>query len=157
MRCPSSVAPGLYRLFPLWYMLESEFFCFLYGRLCRMEFTALGGLVTGTGYFGTLIFGIIKRALIPFGLHHVFYLPFWQTAVGGTMEVAGQLVQGGQNIFFAQLADPSTVHFSADATRYFSGEFIFMIFGLPGAALAMYHCAKPEEKNRRAGFCSPRH
>lgn len=113
---------------------------------------ALGGLVTGTGYFGTLIFGIIKRALIPFGLHHVFYLPFWQTAVGGTMEVAGQLVQGGQNIFFAQLADPSTVHFSADATRYFSGEFIFMIFGLPGAALAMYHCAKPEKKKAAGGL-----
>ena len=113
---------------------------------------ALGGLVTGTGYFGTLIFGIIKRALIPFGLHHVFYLPFWQTAVGGTMEVAGQLVQGGQNIFFAQLADPSTVHFSADATRYFSGEFIFMIFGLPGAALAMYQCAKPEKKKQAGGL-----
>ena len=113
---------------------------------------ALGGLVTGTGYFGTLIFGIVKRALIPFGLHHVFYLPFWQTAVGGTMEVAGQLVQGGQNIFFAQLADPSTVHFSADATRYFSGEFIFMIFGLPGAALAMYQCAKPEKKKQAGGL-----
>ena len=82
---------------------------------------ALGGLVTGTGYFGTLIFGIIKRALIPFGLHHVFYLPFWQTAVGGSMEVAGQLVQGGQNIFFAQLADPSTVHFSADCGRRLHG------------------------------------
>ena len=108
---------------------------------------ALGGLVTGTGYVGTLIFGIIKRALIPFGLHHVFYMPFWQTAVGGTMEVAGQMVQGGQNIFFAQLADSANVaHFSADATRYFSGEFIFMMFGLPGAALAMYHCAKPEKK-----------
>ena len=113
---------------------------------------ALGGLVTGTGYIGTLIFGIIKRALIPFGLHHVFYLPFWQTAVGGTMEVAGQLVQGGQNIFFAQLADSSTVHFSADATRYFSGEFIFMIFGLPGAALAMYQCAKPEKKKQAGGL-----
>ena len=113
---------------------------------------ALGGLVTGTGYFGTLIFGIIKRALIPFGLHHVFYLPFWQTAVGGTMEVAGQLVQGGQNIFFAQLADPNTVHFSADATRYFSGEFIFMIFGLPGAALAMYRCARPEKKKQAGGL-----
>ena len=113
---------------------------------------ALGGLVTETGYFGTLIFGIVKRALIPFGLHHVFYLPFWQTAVGGTMEVAGQLVQGGQNIFFAQLADPSTVHFSADATRYFSGEFIFMIFGLPGAALAMYRCAKPEKKKQAGGL-----
>ena len=114
---------------------------------------ALGGLVTGSGYVGTLIFGLIKRALIPFGLHHVFYMPFWQTAVGGTMEVAGQLVQGGQNIFFAQLADSANVvHFSADATRYFSGEFIFMIFGLPGAALAMYHCAKPEKKKAAGGL-----
>ena len=114
---------------------------------------ALGGLVTGSGYLGTLIFGLIKRALIPFGLHHVFYMPFWQTAVGGTMEVAGQLVQGGQNIFFAQLADSANVvHFSADATRYFSGEFIFMIFGLPGAALAMYHCAKPEKKKAAGGL-----
>ena len=111
---------------------------------------ALGGLVTGTGYFGTLIFGIIKRALIPFGLHHVFYMPFWQTAVGGTMMVDGNLIQGGQNIFFAQLASSDVTHFSADATRYFSGEFIFMIFGLPGAALAMYRCAKPE-KNKAAG------
>lgn len=114
---------------------------------------ALGGLVTGSGYIGTLIFGIIKRALIPFGLHHVFYMPFWQTAVGGTMEVAGQMVQGGQNIFFAQLADSANVaHFSADATRYFSGEFIFMILGLPGAALAMYRCAKPEKKKAAGGL-----
>ena len=112
---------------------------------------ALGGLVTG--YFGTLIFGIVKRALIPFGLHHVFYLPFWQTAVGGTMEVGGKLIQGGQNIFFAQLADSAHItHFSADATRYFSGEFIFMIFGLPGAALAMYRTAKPEKKKAAGGL-----
>ena len=114
---------------------------------------ALGGLVTGSGYVGTLIFGLIKRALIPFGLHHVFYMPFWQTAVGGTMEIAGQMVQGGQNIFFAQLADSANIaHFSADATRYFSGEFIFMIFGLPGAALAMYQCAKPEKKKQAGGL-----
>ena len=114
---------------------------------------ALGGLVTGSGYAGTLIFGLIKRALIPFGLHHVFYMPFWQTAVGGTMEVAGQMVQGGQNIFFAQLADSANIaHFSADATRYFSGEFIFMIFGIPGAALAMYQCAKPEKKKAAGGL-----
>ena len=114
---------------------------------------ALGGLVTGTGYFGTLIFGLIKRALIPFGLHHVFYMPFWQTAVGGTAEVAGRVVEGGQNIFFAQLADSANIaHFSADATRYFSGEFIFMIFGLPGAALAMYRCAKPEKKKQAGGL-----
>ena len=113
---------------------------------------ALGGLVTGTGYFGTLIFGIIKCALIPFGLHHVFYMPFWQTAVGGTMMVDGNLIQGGQNIFFAQLASSNVAHFSADATRYFSGEFIFMIFGLPGAALAMSSCAKPEKKKAAGGL-----
>lgn len=114
---------------------------------------ALGGLVTGSGYIGTLIFGLIKRALIPFGLHHVFYMPFWQTALGGTMQVAGQTVEGGQNIFFAQLADSAHIaHFSADACRYFSGEFIFMMFGLPGAALAMYRCAKPEKKKQAGGL-----
>lgn len=114
---------------------------------------ALGGLVTGSGYAGTLVFGLIKRALIPFGLHHVFYMPFWQTAVGGTMDVAGNTIQGGQNIFFAQLANSADIaHFSADATRYFSGEFIFMIFGLPGAALAMYRCAKPEKKKAAGGL-----
>ena len=114
---------------------------------------ALGGLVTGSGYMGTLIFGVVKRALIPFGLHHVFYMPFWQTAVGGTADVAGHMIQGGQNIFFAQLADSAHIsHFSADATRYFSGEFIFMIFGLPGAALAMYRTAKPEKKKQVGGL-----
>ena len=120
--------------------------------LAQQGIFALGGLVTGTGYIGTLIFGIIKRALIPFGLHHVFYLPFWQTGVGGSMMIDGQLVQGGQNIFFAQLASPDVTHFSSDATRYFSGEFIFMIFGLPGAALAMYRCARPEKKKVAGGL-----
>lgn len=114
---------------------------------------ALGGLVTGTGYIGTFIFGLIKRSLIPFGLHHVFYIPFWHTAVGGTMEVAGKMVQGAQNIFFAQLADSANItHFSTDATRYFSGEFIFMIFGLPGGAFAIYRCAKPEKKKQVGGL-----
>lgn len=114
---------------------------------------ALGGLVTGSGYIGTLIFGLVKRALIPFGFHHVFYMPFWHTALGGTMDVAGQTIMGGQNIFFAQLADSANIaHFSADATRYFSGEFIFMIFGLPGAALAMYRQAKPEKKKTAGGL-----
>lgn len=114
---------------------------------------ALGGLVTGSGYVGTLIFGLIKRALIPFGLHHVFYTPFWHTALGGTAEVAGQIIEGGQNIFFAELANSGAIaKFSSDATRYFSGEFIFMIFGLPGAALAMYQCAKPEKKKAAGGL-----
>ncbi|MDO4623582.1 MAG: glucose PTS transporter subunit IIA [Eubacteriales bacterium] len=127
--------------------------CFFIWPLVQNGIYALGGLVTGSGYFGTLIFGIIKRALIPFGLHHVFYMPFWQTAVGGTMEVAGQMYEGGQNIFFAQLANSGSIaHFSADATRFFSGEFIFMIFGLPGAALAMYRTARPEKKKQAGGL-----
>ena len=107
---------------------------------------SLGHFITGTGYIGTFIFGIIKRCLVPFGLHHLFYLPFWQTAVGGTMVVDGTIVQGAQNIFFAQMTDPNLVHYSVEATRYFTGEFIFMIFGLPGAALAMYQCAHSKIK-----------
>lgn len=106
----------------------------------------LGKFVSTSGYFGTFVYGVIKRLLVPFGLHHVFYLPFWQTAIGGSMAVNGVMVHGGQNIFFAQLADPNILHFSSEATKYFTGEFIFMIFGLPGAALAMYHTAKPEAK-----------
>ena len=94
----------------------------------------------------------MERALIPFGLHHVFYLPFWQTGVGGSMEVAGKVIEGAQNIFFAQLSDPSVTHFSVEATRFMSGKFPLMIFGLPGAALAMYKCAKPEKRKAVGGL-----
>ena len=114
---------------------------------------ALGGAVQASGYLGTFLFGVIKRALIPFGLHHVFYMPFWQTAVGGTEVIDGVTYYGGQNIFFAELAHSSEItHFSANACRYFSGEFIFMIFGLPGAALAMYQTAKPNKKKQAGGL-----
>lgn len=113
---------------------------------------ALGGLVIKSGYAGTFIYGYIERALIPFGLHHVFYLPFWQTGLGGSMMIDGNLVQGAQNIFFAQLASPDTTSFTVEATRFMSGKFPFMIFGLPGAALAMYRCAKPEKKKLVGGL-----
>ena len=74
-------------------------------------------------------------------------------AINGMLVVNDKITADGQNIFFAQLADSANVaHFSADATRYFSGEFIFMIFGLPGAALAMYRCAKPEKKKAAGGL-----
>ena len=113
---------------------------------------AIGGVVLQAGYAGTWVYGLMERALIPFGLHHVFYLPFWQTALGGTMEVGGRLVEGAQNIFFAQLADPSVEHFAVSATRFMTGKFPLMIFGLPGAALAMYKVAKPEKKEAAAGL-----
>ena len=112
----------------------------------------VGDLVLRSGYAGTWIYGIMERALIPFGLHHVFYLPFWQTAVGGTAMVGGQLVEGAQNIFFAELATPGIAKFSVEATRFMAGKFSFMIFGLPGAAYAMYKCAKPEKRKIAGGL-----
>ncbi|MEE1031445.1 MAG: glucose PTS transporter subunit IIA [Ruminococcus sp.] len=113
---------------------------------------AVGNLVLKSGYAGTWVYGFMERLLIPFGLHHVFYLPFWQTGVGGTLEVAGQVIEGAQNIFFAQLSDPTVEHFAVSATRFMSGKFPLMIFGLPGAALAMYRCAKPEKKKVVGGL-----
>lgn len=113
---------------------------------------AVGDVVVRSGYFGTWVYGLMERLLIPFGLHHVFYLPFWQTAVGGTMEVAGRVVEGAQNIFFAQLADPTVERFAVSATRFMSGKFPLMIFGLPGAALAMYRTARVENRKKVGGL-----
>lgn len=113
---------------------------------------ALGDLVLRSGYAGTFIYGFIERILIPFGLHHVFYLPFWQTGVGGSALIDGVMVYGAQNIFFAQLASPSTLRFSVDACRFMSGKFPLMIFGLPGAALAMYTCADTKKKKAAGGL-----
>ena len=113
---------------------------------------SLGEFVLKSGYFGTFVYGFIERALIPFGLHHVFYLPFWQTGVGGSAMIDGNLIYGAQNIFFAELASPSTTEFSVSATRFMSGKFPMMILGLPGAALAMYTMAKPEKKKVAGGL-----
>ena len=113
---------------------------------------ALGAFVLASGYAGTWLYGFIERALIPFGLHHVFYIPFWQTALGGTAMVGGALVEGAQNIFFAELATPGIAHFSVEATRFMAGKFPLMIFGLPGAALALYRCAKPENRKAVGGL-----
>ena len=126
--------------------------CFFVWPTIQSGIFALGNLVMHSGYFGTAIFGFLERALIPFGLHHVFYLPFWQTSLGGTMEVAGKMVEGAQNIFFAQLADPNTKHFAVEACRFMTGKYSFMMAGLPGAAYAMYRCAKPEKRKIVGGL-----
>lgn len=112
----------------------------------------LGGLVDRTGYFGSFLFGFIVKLLGPLGLHHIFYLPFWQTALGGSMMLNGTQVQGAQNIFFAQLADPATQHYFVGTARFMSGKYLTMMFGMLGAALAMYHCAKPENKKKVFGL-----
>lgn len=107
----------------------------------------LGSIIQSSGYAGTFIFGFVERALIPFGLHHIFYLPFWQTAVGGSKEVGGRLIEGAQNIIFAELGDPSFVGpYSIEYARFMSGKFLFMIFGLPAAALAMYRVSRDSKK-----------
>lgn len=113
---------------------------------------SLGNLVLASGYFGTWIYGIIERALIPFGLHHVFYMPFWQTQLGGAAVIDGVLVQGAQNIYFAELASKATTQFSVEATRFMAGKFPFMIFGLPAASYAMYKLARPEKKKVVGGL-----
>lgn len=118
----------------------------------QLGIAQLGSLVLESGYAGTWIYGILERALIPFGLHHVFYMPFWQTELGGAMVIDGVTVQGAQNIFFAELASRSTEQFSASATRFMSGKFPFMIFGLPAAAFAMYRAARPEKRKVAGGL-----
>ncbi|MDY4813403.1 MAG: glucose PTS transporter subunit IIA [Ruminococcus sp.] len=125
---------------------------FFFWPVVQLGISQLGNLVLRSGYAGTWIYGIIERALIPFGLHHVFYMPFWQTELGGSMVIDGTTVQGAQNIFFAQLASDSTQHFSVEATRFMSGKFPFMIFGLPAAAFAMYRAARPEKKKVVGGL-----
>ena len=113
---------------------------------------SIGELFSATGYIGTLIYGFFLRMLGPFGLHHIFYLPFWTTALGGSEIVNGQLVEGTQRIFFAQLSDPNTVKYYEGISRFMSGRFITMMFGLVGAAFAIYKTAKPQNRKFVGGM-----
>ena len=90
----------------------------------------------------------MSRTLYVCGLHHVFYLPFWTTAAGGVAEVGGVMIEGWQNIFLAQLADPNTTHFFENIALYNSGRYIHMLFTMPAICLAMYHSI-PDKKRRK--------
>lgn len=135
----------------LFYVLVGILMYFVWPPI-QAAISGVGGFVLRSGYPGTWFYGFMERALIPFGLHHVFYIPFWQTAVGGAMEIGGKVVEGAQNIFFAELADPGNTRFSVEATRFMAGKFPLMIFGLPGASLAMYQAALPEKKKEVSGL-----
>ena len=114
---------------------------------------SFGHLASTLGIFGAFVYGLLLRTLYIFGLHHVFYLPFWTTAAGGTAIVAGTTVQGWQSIFLAQLADPSTTHFFKNISLYNSGRYIHMLFTLPAICLAMYHSIPDVKKRKRTiGF-----
>lgn len=111
-----------------------------------------GGAISAAGIFGTFLYGFLMRLCGAIGLHHMIYPMFWYTELGGTEVVAGATVVGAQNIFFAQLADPNHVGLFTEGTRFFAGRFSTMMFGLPAAALAMYHCVPKDRREKYAGL-----
>ncbi|MZJ27928.1 PTS transporter subunit EIIC [Collinsella sp. BIOML-A4] len=111
-----------------------------------------GEVISAAGVFGTFFYGFLMRLCGAIGLHHMIYPMFWYTELGGTTVVAGHSVVGAQNIFFAQLADPNHTGLFTEGTRFFAGRFATMMFGLPAAALAMYHCVPKERREKYAGL-----
>lgn len=109
-----------------------------------------GETIAKMGPFGTFLYGFLMRLSGAAGLHHMIYPMFWYTELGGVEVVAGQTIVGAQPIFFAQLADPNHVGLFTSGTRFFAGRFATMMFGLPGAALAMYHLV-PKERQKQFG------
>lgn len=118
-----------------------------------MGITGIGRIINGAGDFGPMIFGTGERLLLPFGLQHILVALIRFTEAGGTMDVCGHYVSGALTIFQAQLSCPTTHGFSESATRFLSqGKMPAFLGGLPGAALAMYHCARPENRHKIKGL-----
>ncbi|WP_435953487.1 maltose/glucose-specific PTS transporter subunit IIBC [Dryocola sp. BD626] len=114
---------------------------------------ALGNMINSAGVFGPMIFGTGERLLLPFGLHHILVALIRFSDAGGTMDVCGHSVSGALTIFQAQLSCPTVHGFSESATRFLSqGKMPAFLGGLPGAALAMYHCARPENRHKIKGL-----
>ena len=111
-----------------------------------------GEAIAEAGIIGTFFYGFLMRLCGAVGLHHMIYPMFWYTELGGVETVAGEAIAGAQKIFFAQLADPTHTGLFTEGTRFFAGRFSTMMFGLPAASLAMYHCVKPENKGKYMGY-----
>ena len=111
-----------------------------------------GNAIANLGPIGTFLYGFLLRLTGAVGLHHMIYPLFWYTELGGVAQVAGQTVIGSQNIFFAELADPNHVGLFTEGTRFFAGRFVTMMFGLPAACLAMYHCVPKNKRKTVAGL-----
>ena len=120
--------------------------------LVQMGVANLGFFIKNTGYVGTFLFGFIERILMPFGLQNVFSLPLMYTKTGGEMIAGGTSIQGFQNMFLHHLTDPATKKFSVNYTRFMTGKYLFMMFGLPAASLAMYNAASKDRKKFIAGL-----
>lgn len=112
----------------------------------------VGEWIAGLGTIGTFFYGFFLRLTGAVGLHHTIYPLFWYTSLGGSETVAGELVSGAQNIYFAQLADPNHLGLYTRGTRFFAGRFDTMIFGLPAACLGMYHSIPKENRAKNKGF-----
>lgn len=112
----------------------------------------VGHNIAKMGSIGTFFYGFLLRLLGAVGLHHTIYPLFWYTSLGGTATVAGHTVVGAQNIFFAQLADANHTGLFTYGTRFFAGRFATMMFGLPAAALAMYHCLPKKNRKKDGGL-----
>ena len=107
----------------------------------------VGGFIMGHGSNpGTgFVFGAINRLLIPFGLHHLLNsLPWFQ--LGNCVNAAGETLHGDITCFFN-----GTVETNSWTGSFMTGFFPIMMFALPGAALAIYHTAKPEKKKVTGG------
>ncbi|RKJ43570.1 PTS glucose transporter subunit IIB [bacterium 1XD8-76] len=113
---------------------------------------ASGEYIAVAGPIGTFFYGFLMRLCGAVGLHHMIYPMFWYTELGGIEMVAGEQIAGAQKIFFAQLADPNHVGLFTEGTKFFAGRFATMMFGLPGAALAMYHCVAKEKRKAYGGL-----
>lgn len=113
----------------------------------------LGTLINHSGSFGIFLYGALERLLIPTGLHHLVYTPFLYTSLGGVVDVGGQVYEGARNIYYAEIADPAVKVLSESVIWDARG--ISKMFGLIGACLAMYHCAKPENKRKVKAILIP--
>lgn len=111
-----------------------------------------GNMIASAGAVGTFFYGFLMRLCGAVGLHHMIYPMFWYTELGGVEMVNGVQVAGAQAIFFAQLADPNHVGLFTEGTRFFAGRFATMMFGLPGACLAMYNCVTNPDKKKYKGI-----
>lgn len=105
-----------------------------------------GTAIASMGSIGTFLYGFLLRLTGAVGLHHTIYPMFWYTELGGTAVIAGKEIAGAQNIFFAELADPNHTGLFTYGTRFFAGRFATMMFGLPAACLAMYHCVPKKRR-----------
>lgn len=127
-------------------------FFFLIWPPFQQALISTGEAISKLGAIGTFFYGFLMRLSGAVGLHHAIYPMFWYTELGGVETVAGSQIAGAQNIFFAQLGDPSHQGLFTEGTRFFAGRFSTMMFGLPGAALAMYHSVEPDRRKKYGGL-----